>query len=146
MDIRKIVLATLLVWMLRLTVIGVICGSFFKWMYQIPPLIWKDSWIILSPGNIIASMVSCLGVSFIFVVIYAWIHSILPGNKLTKGFNYGFIVWLLGTLSVMATFSMIITIDPSVLVYWMMQGLSVALISGAAVALIYTRNYQPKKR
>ncbi len=50
---------------------------------------------------------------------------------------YGFFVWLLGAFTGIASMSFYMTISTTVVIYWIIQGLVISIISGAIVGAIY---------
>jgi len=113
------------------------CGGFFNWVYLLPPVIWLSAEEIMSSNNMLASNLVGFLKSLLFVLVYVWIYKGLPGKGVTKGLNYGFIVWLVGVFSVVISMPFYMTINVTVVVYWILQALVVNVVNGAIVALIY---------
>ncbi|OFV67809.1 MAG: conserved hypothetical protein, membrane [Candidatus Syntrophoarchaeum caldarius] len=137
MNIKRILIAGIIIWIVG-TAFGVLtCGWLFNWVYQLPPNIWKDPTEIMAAGNVIgANVIELLG-AMIFVAVYAFISGGIPGEGVKKGMTYGLIVWLVGVLSGIASMPFYMTIATTVVVYWIVQALVVNLINGAIVGVIY---------
>jgi len=140
MNMSKIILAAIIIWIFGALFTMVTSGFLFNWIYEIPPVIWKPSSEILSMGNIISSYLGNLVVAFIFVAAYAVFFDGIPGETgIEKGMTYGFLVWLIGSFSDMIIMPSYMTIASTVIVYWMAQGVLLNLIIGAIAGSIYKK-------
>ena len=145
-NIKKIILPSIVIWIVT-TVLGFItCGWLFNWVYQIPPNIWIDPEIMMSAGNMIGMNLIGLISAVIFVSVYAFLQKAIPGSGAKKGMTYGLIVWLVGTLTGIAAMSFYMTIATTVVVYWIIQGLVMNLINGAIVAKLYKEDERENKQ
>jgi len=53
MNIPKIIIAGVAVWLTN-TVLGFLtCGKLFNWVYEIPPNVWKDPEVMMSGSNLL---------------------------------------------------------------------------------------------
>lgn len=136
-DWKKILIASVAIWIFGIVFMMLTCASLFQWVYSLPPNIWQPAEIIMSPNNMLISNVWGFIVSVIFVWVYALIAKSLPGKGIMKGVWYGIVLWLTGALSGMASMSLYMTINTTVVVYWVVQALVSNLIRGAIVAGIY---------
>ena len=140
MNLSKIILATIIIWIFGALFTMTTSGFLFNWIYEIPPVIWKPSSEILSLGNIVSSYLGSLVVSFIFVSAYAVFFDGIPGKTgIEKGMIYGFLVWLIGSFSDMIIMPSYMTIASTVIVYWMAQGVLLNLVIGAIAGTIYKK-------
>jgi hypothetical protein len=115
------------------------CGWLFSWVYQVPPIIWRTPADMMQFPNMVVSYGGNLLISLIFVLVFGWIYKGLPGKGAKKGLAYGFMVWLVGTLSGIALMPSYMTIATTVVVYWLIQLLVISLINGAIVGAIYKK-------
>ncbi len=138
MNIQKILLSSVLIWIVSTLFAWLTCGWLFNWVYQIEPIIWLTPEVMMSANNMIASNIIGIFMSIIFVSVYAWLHGNFPGKtNIRKGLNYGFMVWLVGALAGMVGMPFYMTIAWTVVIYWLVQALVVSLIKGAIVGAIY---------
>ena len=141
MNIKRISICSIVIWILD-TILGwLTCGWLFNWVYRLPPNIWKDPTVMMSTGNMIGANLIGLMRAVIFVFIFAFLSKGLPGEGIKKGIAYGLIVWLIGALSGISTMPFYMTIATTVVVYWIIQALVVSVIDGAIVGAIYKEKY-----
>lgn len=137
MNTNRIIGLSFLVWIIG-TVFGILtCGWLFNWVYQIPPNIWKAPEQIMSAGNFIGSAIAGLLISFIFVIVYAYLHKKLPYKGAKNGLFYGFIIWLVSAFSGIISMPFYMTISVVVVVYWIISALILNLINGAIIGALY---------
>ena len=139
MNIKRIALASIVIWIVGSIFTMLTCAWLFNWVYEIPPIIWKTPEAIMATNNMIGSYAFGLLVAVIFVSVYAWLSDKLPGRGAKKGMTYGFIVWLVGAVSGMITMPFYMTIATTVVVYWIIMSLVTNLIYGAIVGAIYKK-------
>jgi len=134
MKIGKIVIATVVITVFNAIVGAVACGGIFNWVYKLEPVsVWKP---MEAPG--ILYYIGAILLDFIFVVIYALLHTGIPGkNKLIKGLVFGLCVWGIGTLPGMFATYIFMTVAPTVIIYWTIMALVLAPLKGLMTAAIY---------
>jgi MFS family permease len=137
MNIKRLILATLAIWVFGTVFSMLTCGWLFNWVYQIPPIIWKSPEAIMATPNIVGSYLAGLVISLIFVTIYAMIHKGIPKKGIKKGLIYGFIIYLVGPLSGNITMPYYMTISSVVVGYWLVNMLVTYLLMGLLVGAIY---------
>ena len=135
MNIKKIILSSVAIWITSAVLGFLTCGWLFNWVYQLPPNIWKTPEVMAT--NLIWMNLIGLLTAIIFVSIFALLYKGIPGQGIKKGINYGFIIWLVSSLSGMITMPFYMTIATTVVVYWITLGLVMNLINGAIVGGIY---------
>lgn len=139
MNIKRIAIASVVIWIIG-SVLGMLtCGWLFNWVYSIPPIIWKTPVELMTLGNMIGSYLLGLLISVIFVVVFAVLYRGIPGRGVKKGLMYGLLVWLVGAVSGLITTPFYMTIATTVIIYWIIQALVLNLINGAIVAAIYKK-------
>lgn len=137
MNIGRIFLAGIIVWIITGLYTWLTCGWLFNWVYNIPPTnIWRDP-MALGAGNITLVILLSLLVGIIFALVYAFLYKGLPKEGASKGVIYGFVIWLVGAFSGMVTMPFFMMISPWVVFYWIISGLIIFLINGAIVGAIY---------
>jgi hypothetical protein len=136
MNIKRIILAAVGVWLASTAFRLLTCGWLFNWIYQIQPIIWQDPANMAAPLNLILNYALGLVIAFIFVFIFAQFAKVLPAKGVRKGINYGLLVWLLGAFSGMVTMPFYMDISPVVVLYWLIQALIISVINGAIVGAI----------
>ncbi|MBW2999711.1 hypothetical protein KY339_03485 [Candidatus Woesearchaeota archaeon] len=137
MNVKRFVLSGIVVWLVGSAFGWLTCGWLFNWVYMIPPMIWKDPSMMMTPANMIGSALLGLLVSFIFVGVFAYLYRGIPGKGVKKGLTYGLIVWLIGAVSGLITMPFYMTIAVTVVVYWIIQALVLNLINGAIIGALY---------
>ncbi len=79
-------------------------------------------------------------IDFIIGIIFACAYSLLkdsiPGNRITKGFNYGILLFLVAGVPFTLTTFLLLSVPVPLLLYWAISNLVIYLISGAAFAKI----------
>jgi len=135
MNIKKIILATIVVAVFNFLVGMATCGSTFSWVYKLEPTnVWKP-FESISP---ILMMGGMLFVDALFVIIYALINKGIPGkNKFVKGLVYGLLVVLVGLVPGMISTYTYMTVATTVVIYWTIWGLIVSPLKGLITAAIY---------
>ncbi len=132
--VKKILLASVAVFLFD-TIVGMLtCGWLFNWVYSIAPTyIWK------SMGE--APPLSMYIGSFIFSIIFVCVYLFFECEKcrccpIVKGMFYGLCVWGVGVLPGMFATYYFMTIAPTVILYWTLSALIFLPIKGAIVASI----------
>jgi MFS family permease len=144
MNAKRIVIAGLVVWIVSSIIILLTCGWLFKWVYKLPPNIWRDfSTMPATAVNIIGPHVIGIIQGLLFALVFAIIYKGIPGKGVLKGIIYGVLVWLVGALTGLAGMPFYMTIATGVVVYWIIQQLVLGVINGAIVGAIYK---EKKKR
>lgn len=139
MNIKRIIGAGAVVWVVSTAWGWLTCGWLFNWVYQIPPIIWKAPEAMMTPGNTAYSLIVGLIGAILFVLVFAVLYSGIPGTGVKKGLIYGFLMWLVGTVAGIGTLPAYMTIASAVVVYWIIGFLVVGLIKGAIVGAMYKK-------
>ncbi len=136
MKISRVLIATIIIFVLH-TVVGMLtCGKYFSWIYQIEPTnVWKAMTGSPSLLFFLSSLILC---SFPFALFYGVLQKAIPGNNtIVKGLVYGLIITILGLIPGMISTYFFMTVAYQVIIYWTIWGLIMNSISGAIVAVIY---------
>jgi len=137
MNIKRLLLSSIVIWLVGGLYSCLTCGWFFNWVYKIPPIIWKDPAEMMSAGNMTASSILGFLTAFIFVAVFAVLYKGIPKKGVQKGLMYGFLVWLIGPLIGTITMPFYMTIASQVVVYWIVNSFVSYMILGALVGWIY---------
>jgi len=137
MNIKKLLLATLAIWLFGIIWTMLTCGWLFNWVYTIPPIIWKQPTEMMMMGNMIGSNIMGLTGTFLFVLVYALLYKTLPKKGVNKGIFYGFLVYLVGPFSGFIGMPFYMTIANTYVIYALINMLVKYLIMGAIVGAIY---------
>lgn len=137
MNVKKVILSTIIIWIVGAIFGWLTCGWLFNWVYQIPPIIWQDPTALTTTGSMIGSNLIGIISALLFVLVYIVFYKAISGQGAVRGMQYGFFIWLVGTLSGMAVMPFYMTIATIVVVYWIIQALVLNLIMGAIVGAIY---------
>ncbi|MCK5149399.1 hypothetical protein KAJ87_00545 [Candidatus Pacearchaeota archaeon] len=135
MKLKKILLSSIIIWIVSAVFGFITCGYLFNWVYQLPPNIWKSAEIMA--GNLVWMNLIGLFTATIFVLVFAILYKGIPRKGMKKGIVYGFFVWLLIAVSGMITMPFYMTISPVVVAYWIIQALVLNIIIGAILGAIY---------
>jgi hypothetical protein len=138
MNAKRIVIAGVVVWIVSSIFFFLTCGWLFKWVYKLPPNIWRD-WATMPATalNLIGPHAIGLIRALLFVLVFAILYKGIPGKGVFKGMIYGVLVWLVGALTGMASMPFYMTISTTVVIYWIIQQLVLGVINGAIVGVIY---------
>ncbi len=137
MRFGRIVIATIVLTILNGLYAWLTCGWLFKWVYSLEPI---SVWV--TEASMTGSFFFCvylgnLVLLFLFVLIFNVLYGCIPGAcRACKGAMYGLLVWLLGGLPGMFMIHMFMTVNKTVVVYWLISGLVWLLISGVIVGMI----------
>lgn len=135
MNIKKMILAILLVAVFNVVAGMVTCGGFFSWVYKLEP---TNVWRPMENFSLPLMILSTLFVDAIFVFVYALINKGIPGqNKYTKGLLYGLLVWAIGLIPGMVSTHIYMTVATTVVIYWTIWGLIMSPLKGMIAAAIY---------
>jgi hypothetical protein len=135
MNTKRILIASLVVWIVSTAFGWLTCGWLFNWVYTLPPNIWQPE-EVMATGLIWMALLGIL-IAAIFVTVYAVLFKGIPGKGVNKGLTYGSLIWLVSGFSGMITMPFYMTIATTVVVYWIMNFLVISLINGAIVGAIY---------
>jgi len=112
------------------------CGWLFNWVYTLEPTnVWKpmeplETWIAwMNVGGLILNI--------ILAGVFAYIYKGIPGTKIRKGLCFGLMVWLVATLPGMFSTYMMMTVNTTVVTYWIINALIEYLLLGVVIAAIY---------
>ncbi|MBN1549404.1 hypothetical protein JW872_01955 [Candidatus Babeliales bacterium] len=112
------------------------CGWLFTWVYMIPPHIWVDPQAMMQlPSLVGMNLISWLH-ALMFVVVYAFVNKYMPFKGVTGGLLYGLGVTLVSSFG-MLTMPFYMTIAPTVVIYWVLQGLILNMVNGAIMGKWY---------
>lgn len=132
MKYSSMILAAIAIWIVDGIIMFLTCGWLFKWVYMLPPHIWKEpiSWSVFA---LIPSILK----AFFFVFVYAVFYNGIPSTGAKKGMVYGFLLWIATAAPALAAFPIFMTISTGVVTYWILQALVIGLINGAITGIIY---------
>ncbi|UCB57756.1 MAG: hypothetical protein JSV30_04030 [Candidatus Omnitrophota bacterium] len=135
MKFGKVLLAGIVVGIINPIWGFITCGKLFNWVYLLEPtFVWK------LPEQISYTVFSISGIIFaiLLALVYALLYKGIPGgNLIKKGLWFGLCVWLVGCLPGCTSFLFFSVIAPTVIYYWIISGLVVALWQGVVIAVIY---------
>lgn len=135
MNIKKIILAIIVVAVFNIIVGMLTCGGAFSWVYKLEPTnVWKPFTSVSMP----LMMIGIFIMDALFVFVYALINKGIPGqNSFVKGLVYGLLVVLVGLVPGMISTYLYMTVATTVVIYWTIWGLIVSPIKGLITAAIY---------
>ena len=135
MNIKKLILAIIVVTVFNFLVGMLTCGGAFSWVYKLEPTnVWKPETSILFPLMIAGIFL----IDALFVLVYALINKGIPGkNRFIKGIIYGFLVCLVGLVPGMIETYTYMTVATTVVIYWTIWGFIVNPVKGLLTAAIY---------
>ena len=135
MNIKKLLIASVAIWIVGTAFGFLTCGWLFSWVYELPPNIWQSHEAMMENLTLmnLLGFFGYLAFAFVFAIFYKGI----PGQGIKKGVTYGILIWLVGSLAGMFTMPLYMTISTTVVIYWIVQALALNLISGAIIGKIY---------
>lgn len=138
MNAKRIVVAGLIIWIVDSIFFILTCGWLFKWVYKLPPHIWRDFTAMPATAlNLIGPHVIGIIRALLFALVFAILYKGIPGKGVVKGIIFGVLVWIVGALTGMASMPFYMTIATGVVIYWIIQQLVLGLINGAIIGAIY---------
>jgi hypothetical protein len=118
MNVKRIVIAGLVVWIVDSIFFVLTCGWLFKWVYKLPPNIWRDwSTIQSHAANLIGAHAIGIVRGLLFALVFAILYKGIPGKGVVKGIVFGVLLWLVGALTGMAGLPFYMTIATAVVIY-----------------------------
>lgn len=135
MKVGKIIIAGIVTSIVGSIIAMVTCGGFMNWVYALEPTnVWKpmdgppSAWFY----------VGTLGINVILAFVYALLRKGIPGkNKIVKGIVFGLCVWAVGIVPGMWATYFFMTVNPAVVLYWLILDVIVLPIKGSIIATIY---------
>lgn len=137
MNFKRIIFASIVIWIIGSILIILTCGNFFSWVYKLPPNIWLPPEVFQKPVNMAMSNLIGLLKAFSFSLVYAIIYKGIPGEKTAKGIYYGILIWLVSALTGLVGMPFYMSISPVVVIYWIIQALVFNIIFGIILSIIY---------
>lgn len=139
MKCGKIILAALVITIVGAVYGGLTCGWLFGWVYELPPTsVWVSQasmtgmfWVWTNLGTFILNI--------ILVYVFALLYEKIPGKGIKKGLCFGLIIWAVATLPGMFATHMFMTVNSTVVIYWVISHLVWYPIAGLLIALIYKK-------
>lgn len=135
MNLKKMILAIIVIVVFNFIVGALTCGGVFNWVYKLEPTnVWKPFEGVFFPLMIGGMFL----VDALFVLVYAIINKGIPGqNRFLKGILYGVIVCLVGLVPGMVSTYLYMTVSTTVVIYWTIWGFIVNPLKGLITAAIY---------
>lgn len=135
MNIKKLILAIIAVFVFNFLVGMATCCSTFSWVYKLEPTnVWRPEASVSIPFAILGMLFA----DAIFVWVYALINKGVPGtNRFAKGLLYGLLVVLVGLVPGMIATYAYMTVATTVVIYWTVWGFIVSPLKGLITAAIY---------
>ena len=138
MNIKRVIAAAIVATIVGFIYSWVTCGWLFQWVYTLEPTnVWKPmeditTWMVwINIGGFILNV--------ILVGVFAYLYKGIPFKGIKKGFCFGLMVWLVGTLPEMFSNYMMFTVNTTVIIYWIFNALIEYLILGAVIAAVYKK-------
>ncbi len=125
-----------------LGVILFVLGSIEGWLsgglyLASDPGLWKEM-----TGNWwLSSLIADLVIGLIFTLVYGIFYSSIPDKGVGKGIQYGFWIWLVGTVPGLIMTFLTMAVPGELVVTWLITGLLNFLVMGILLGLMY----QPKE-
>lgn len=134
MNIKKLLIAGIVLTVFDAIVGGVCCGCIFSIVYKIEPTnVWRP---MCAPGAFF--FIGKLVLNVILAYVYVLLSKGIPGkNKIAKGAIFGLCVFAVGTLPGMFATHVFMTVATTVVVYWTVLALITSPIKGIIIASIY---------
>ena len=107
--------------------------NIFRWVFKITP---ANAWKLMQGPPTMEYYIGTVALNILLVLVYAILSGSIPGEGLKKGFIFGFLVWLIGTLPVMFGAYLFMNMAQEAVLYLTILGLVINLSKGVATALI----------
>ena len=133
----KIILASVIIWIVSLFISWMSCGWLFNWIYVLSPVeAWKEQAAVMFTNNIIGMNVLGLVKAFIFVIVFVVLYKGIPSHGVIKGIVYGILIWATGVLTGVITMPFYMALVSTVAFYWAAQALIINIIAGSIVGVM----------
>ncbi len=97
------------------------------------PALWKQMtgnwWVYMLIYNLI--------VGLIFTLVYGIFYTSIPDEKAAKGLQFGFWVWLIGTVPGLLITWLTMAVPGELIVLWLVTGLLNYLVAGLLIGSMY---------
>lgn len=135
MNIKKLILAIIVVTVFNFLVGMLTCGGAFSWVYKLEPVnVWKP----MENFPFMLVLATTFFIDLLFVLVYAIVNKGVPGkNRYIKGLWYGLLVLMVGLVPGMIETYLFMTVATTVIIYWTIWGLIVTPLKGLIAAAIY---------
>lgn len=125
-----------------LGVILFVLGAFEGWLSgslytASDPALWKE----MSGNWWLWTLVSDLIMGLIFTLVYGIFYQAIPDQGAGKGIQYGFWIWIAGTVPGLIMTFLTMAVPSELVVLWLVTGLLNYLVLGVILGLMY----QPKE-
>ncbi|MFC1559891.1 hypothetical protein ACFLZ2_02075 [Candidatus Margulisiibacteriota bacterium] len=137
MNAKKILLASIAVWLTGFVYYMSVNRIFLRRIYDLTPNIWRPAIELSSPYVMIGVSLFGFSTAVFFTVIYAFIYKGIPGEGLQKGLMYGLFAWLLGPYTVNGMLAHILIVSPRIIGYWLLSNAVAMILMGVIVSAIY---------
>ena len=132
----KFFIAFVSIWFAAGTLGALLDGWLFRWVYDLEPAFWRESFLATSGGAVAGLAVVGSLQTMILIVVYQFVNFHRFPEGIAKGLAYGVMVWLF-TAMVMAPLVFMIEMELMVIIYWIFQALLMNLASGLILGLVY---------
>jgi hypothetical protein len=116
-------------------IINFISGFILASDYTTTPQLWKpmtDLWYYqIIALNLIEGI--------IFGLIFSVLYNGIPGKGWKRGFNFGLLLWFVGTVPGMLMTYFTMAVPDSIVLSWTIGGLITLLIGGSILAVVYDK-------
>ncbi len=138
----KLVVISSIVFLIISQIINTITAVFTMSYYTNPEFfaLWSK---LMMPANgppgtefFLASIIIDIIIGIILAGSYALLADSIPGEGISKGINYGILLFLIAGVPFTLTIYLLFAVPGSLLIYWTISTLVIYLISGAAFAKI----------
>ncbi|MBN2479629.1 MAG: hypothetical protein JXA94_05325 [Parachlamydiales bacterium] len=138
MNYLRVIISGIVIWLVNMILIFLTCGWLFKWVYMLPPNLFKAPEEMMIVSNIVGSNLIGLIKGLLFAYVFAVIYKGVPGTRgVHKGIVYGILIWLVSALPSLAGMPFFMVISNGIIIYWIVQALVFMIISGAILGAIY---------
>lgn len=133
LGIERVLLGSIVAGFIRFVVAAFLCGAIGAPLYESTPLIWKSmdssSWMLYM-------FIVNLFAGFLFVSVYSIFYKGIPGNGMEKGFIYGILIFLVGTLPGLLVTYLTMRIPILLIGLWLVESFVSSILMGLVTALI----------
>jgi hypothetical protein len=136
-DKKRVILSSVILLIVSSVYTFITCGWLFKGVYDIEPVIWLDSAIMMGTTNMILSTLITFITLILLSAVYGILHEALPGKTYKRGLIFGFLIFLIGPLTGIIAMPFYMTISWMVILYWVVSLLIKYLIIGSLLGKIY---------
>lgn len=126
----------------RILQLGIVFGVIIFLVYYIADFVFADvlrdlDSAFLANVSLYWELAANIVTGFLFVLGYSIFYSGIPGRGVAKGLQYGFWIWMVGSIPVVLLILSNFNLPVEIVVGWIILGLFISVVLGFLVGWLY---------